>query len=396
MSFALLALICAVALLGPLLSLSRLLRLPVVIGELLVGIALGRTGLRLLDPANETLAFMGDIGFALVMFVAGTHVPVREKAMLSGLGRGALRALAVGVLAVPVGLGIAALFHNDHGPLYAVLLASSSASLVMPALGGAKVTSRAGLEMLPQLALADAACIVALPLVIDPAHAARAALGALAVVGTAAVYFVVLRWLEITGRRRAVHEVSEEHHLALELRVVLLLMFGLAAIAVATHVSVMLAGFAMGLVVAAVGEPKRIANQMLALTEGFFSPVFFVWLGTSLDLRQLAGHPDALWLGLTLGVCALAVHGVLALTRQPLPLALATGAQLGVPVGAAALGTQLGILGPTEPTALLLGAVVTIAAIALLSPRVQAAVTSPEHPPAPGGATAPNAASSTP
>ena len=44
MSFAVLALICAVALLGPLLSLPRFLRVPVVIGELVVGIVLGRTG----------------------------------------------------------------------------------------------------------------------------------------------------------------------------------------------------------------------------------------------------------------------------------------------------------------------------------------------------------------
>ena len=37
--------------------------------------------------------------------------------------------------------------------------------------------------LLPQVAIADAACIVALPLVIDPARAGRAALGAVAVLG---------------------------------------------------------------------------------------------------------------------------------------------------------------------------------------------------------------------
>ena len=137
----------------------------------------------------------------------------------------------------------------------------------------------------------------------------------------------------------------------------------------------MLAGFEMGIVVAAVGEPKRIANQMLALSEGFFAPIFFVWLGSSLDLRGLAGHPQAIGLGVTLGVSALAVHGVMALTRQPVPLAFATAAQLGVPIGAAALGTQLGVFRDGEPTALLLGAMVTVLAVAVLAPRLQAAVT---------------------
>ncbi len=374
MSFTVLALISAVALLGPLLSLPRF-RVPVVIGELMVGMALGRSGLGVLDSTNQTLSFMGEIGFALVMFVAGSHVPVLDPAIRRGIGRGALRAAGVGVLAVPAGLAISSFFGDAHGWLYAVLLASSSAGLVLPVMGGVKVTSTPGLEFLTQLAVADTACIVALPLAIDPANAGRAAVGALAVTLTAGAFYWFLGWAEKSGRRRAVHDVSEKRKLTIELRVVLTMLFALAGIAVATHVSVMLAGFEMGIVVAAVGEPKRIANQMLALSEGFFAPIFFVWLGSSLDLRGLAGHPQAIGLGVTLGVSALAVHGVMALTRQPVPLAFATAAQLGVPIGAAALGTQLGVFRDGEPTALLLGAMVTVLAVAVLAPRLQAAVT---------------------
>ncbi|MFT4109271.1 cation:proton antiporter, partial [Propionicimonas sp.] len=105
MSFALLALICAVAMLGPIVSLNRRVPIPVVIGELLVGVLLGRTGLGVVDPDDATLSFLAQVGFALVMFVAGTHVPIRQRAMAGGLRAGALRAVAVGVLAVPLGLG---------------------------------------------------------------------------------------------------------------------------------------------------------------------------------------------------------------------------------------------------------------------------------------------------
>ncbi|HCQ17735.1 MAG TPA: sodium:proton antiporter, partial [Dermacoccus sp.] len=84
MNFAQLALICLVAVLGPLLSLPRAVRLPVVIGELVVGLALGQTGARVLDPHDGTFAFLADVGFALVMFVASTHVPVRDKALRTG------------------------------------------------------------------------------------------------------------------------------------------------------------------------------------------------------------------------------------------------------------------------------------------------------------------------
>lgn len=380
MTFATLALICAVALLGPVLALTRHLRMPVVIGELVVGVALGTTGLRLLDPHNGTFAFLAEVGFALVMFIAGTHVPLSDaddgggSSLRRGLARGSLRAVGIGLLATPLGLGLASLFGTGHGALYAVLLASSSAALVMPALGNTPLTSRSGTELVAQVVIADTACIVALPLVIQPSHAGRAALGTLAVAAVAVVGWLVLRVITANGRRRRVHDLSENRGLAIELRVTLVLLFSLATVATLMHVSVMLAGFAAGLVVSAVGEPKRVANQMFALSEGFFGPIFFVWLGASLDLRALVEHPQAIVLGVCLGVGAIAVHSAMRLTGQPLPLAVMTAAQLGLPVAATTLGTQLGVLGPGEPSALLLGALVTIAAVAMVNERAQALV----------------------
>ncbi|MGJ6980641.1 cation:proton antiporter [Aestuariimicrobium soli] len=384
MTFATLALICVVALLGPALALTRRLRLPVVIGELVVGVALGTTGLRVLDAAHPTFSFLAEVGFALVMFVAGTHVPLRHPGLVRGFGRGALRALAVGLAAVPAGWLLARMFGTGHTALYAVLIASSSAALVLPAIATTGATSsggqpsRAGVEFVAQLVVADTACIVALPLVIQPARAGHAALGALAVLAAASIAFGLLRLLTGHGRRERVHELSENRGLAIELRITLVVLFSLAAVAVATHVSVMLAGFAAGLVVAAIGEPHRVENQMFALTEGFFGPLFYVWLGASLDLRTLAHHPGGIALGLALGVAAIAVHTAVGrLTRQPWPLAVTGAAQVGVPVAAAALGTQLGVLTDGEPAALLLGALVTMVGVAVTNRRVVRLVTSP-------------------
>lgn len=370
MTFATLALICLIALAGPVLSLPKHFRLPVIIGELVVGVALGSTGLGWLDPTDKTFNFLAEIGFALVMFVAGTHVPIRNAALRSGLPRGAARAATIGVLSLGAGLLVARVFGTDHGLLYAVLFASSSAAVVMPILGEGPLTAKPIVEMLPQIAIADAACIVLLPLVIDPPNAARAAVGALAVGVSASLLFLLLRWLERSGRRRAVHAVSEERALALELRILLVALFGISALAVALHVSVMLAGFAVGLAVAAVGEPRRVSKQVFALTEGLFAPIFFVWLGASLDLSALAADPAAAGLGLVLGLAAVAVHTALAITGQPWPIAAATASQLGVPVAAATLGTQLGVLHPGESTAFMVSAIVTIAVTTIISGRL--------------------------
>ncbi|WOP20015.1 cation:proton antiporter [Raineyella sp. LH-20] len=380
MSFAVLALLCLVALAGPVLSLTRASHLPVVVGELAVGLALGATGLRVLPASDHTFSFLAEIGFGLVMFVAGSHVPVRDPALRAGLLVGAARAVCVGVLAALLGGGLGLVFGTGHGALYAVVLASSSAAMVMPTLNGVPLDGRAVVQLLPQVALADAASIVLLPLVIDPAHVMRAAIGAGAVLLAAAVIFLFLRWLERTGRRKAIHDLSQDHSLAIELRLALTLLFALAALAATLHISIMLAGFALGLAYAAIGEPRRLSHQIFAVTEGLFSPIFFVWLGASLDLRQLGAHPTAIGLGLALGVGALIVHGAMAVTRQPLPMAALTAAQMGVPVAAATLGTNLGVLAPGEDAALLLGAMVTVIAVGVLSgPVTRIATTAAEQ-----------------
>jgi Kef-type K+ transport system membrane component KefB len=142
----------------------------------------------------------------------------------------------------------------------------------------------------------------------------------------------------------------------------LAILFGLAALAISTHVSIMLAGFALGLVVASIGQPRRLARQLFGITEGFFGPLFFVWLGASLQVRDLVDDPQFILLGVALGVGAILAHAVGRILKQPMTLAVLSAAQLGVPVAAATVGTEERLLLPGEPAALVLGALITIAA----------------------------------
>src|SRR5437763_12298915 len=107
-TFEQLALISAAALLGPVLATPARWRVPMLIGELAAGVALGRTGAHQLHPGDPTFTFLADVGFALVMFVAGSHVPVRDGGLRRSLRSGTLRAAAVGVVAVLLALAIAA------------------------------------------------------------------------------------------------------------------------------------------------------------------------------------------------------------------------------------------------------------------------------------------------
>ena len=361
MNFAVLAVVALAGLVGPLLAYPRGWHVPVVLGELLMGILLGATGVGYLDASDPTFTFLAEVGFGLVMFLAGAHVPVLDVNLRRSLGRGVARAALVGAGSAVLGVVLAAVFGTGNAALYAVLMASSSALLILPIISSLDLGGPQVLALLPQVAIADAACIVALPLVIGPVHVGRAALGALAVILIGVAVFAVLLVLERKGYRRRLHHVSEERNFALELRISLLMLFLLAAVASWSRVSVMLAGFAFGLAVGAIGQPrKRLARQLFGLTEGFLGPLFFVWLGASLDLSALAARPSLMLLGLLLGLGAVLSHGLTTLTGQPLSLSTLAAAQLGVPVAAVTVGTSLHVLAPGEAAALILGALVTI------------------------------------
>ncbi|MDY7541403.1 MULTISPECIES: cation:proton antiporter [unclassified Cryobacterium] len=360
MTFQTLAIISLVGLLGPLLATPRRWRVPVMLGELLAGILVGHTGLGLVDSSDPTLTLLADVGFALIMFVAGTHVPVRDAGIRSALGKGTARAGLAAVIAIVLGVATAVLFGTGHAPLYAVLLASSSAALVLPVIDSLKLSGPSVLQVTAQVAIADVAAIVALPIVIDPANAGRAALGAVAVAVSALLLYLALSRFEKNGSRLRLHRVSEDRKFALELRVQLTILFAFAALAVVSHVSIMLAGFSFGLAVAMVGEPRRLARQLFAIADGFLGPLFYVWLGASLNVLDLVTRPGMILLGVALGLGAVLAHASARLLGLPLRYGLLAAAQLGVPVAAATIGTQLNLLAPGEAAALILGALITI------------------------------------
>jgi Kef-type K+ transport system membrane component KefB len=357
-----LALIVAAGLAGPLLAASRRAFVPVVVGEILAGVVLGRSGLDVIEADNVTLSFLADVGFAMLMLTVGMHVPLRDGRLRLGLGRGALAA-AVAAIAAPVGgLIVAELTGTGHIAIYAVLLASGSAAIVLPTLQERGLEGPEAIVVIAQVTIADVASILAVPLVLQPSRAADAAVGGLLVAGCALGVFLVGRSLRPRPWVHRLRKRSKQRGWALDLRLSLAVLFGLAWIAQARGTSVLLGGFAMGLVVAAIGGPKRLSAQVRGIAEGFFVPLFFVVLGARLDVRALADQPDLLVVTGSLIALNIVIHAVAAMaTRQPPPAGLIATAQLGVPAAVVQIGLQEHVISPA------LGAAVTLAALATLA-----------------------------
>ncbi|MBS1672387.1 MAG: cation:proton antiporter [Actinobacteria bacterium] len=372
MTFATLALIAAVGLLGPVLSARRSWRVPIVAGELIAGLIVGVSGFGWVTSTEPTFTLLAQIGFGLIMLVIGSHIPVLDRTVRAALGKGLLGAGLVAVVAVGLGIAVAAAFGNSHGAIYAVLMASSSAALVLPMLRQLGVAAGSAAQLVAQIAIADVACILALPLVMQPSRVPMVAAGGLLIAAIGGGLAFLARRLGPRLQNRF-HDYSEARQFGLELRVTLLALFALTAIAQFTHVSVLMAGFTLGLVLAAVGEPRRLARQLFGMTEGFFGPLFFVWLGSSIDLRDLISHPAMILLGVVLGLAAVVAHLAARLVGLPWSQAVASAGQLGLPVAAVALGVETEALLPGEGSAIVLGALVAVVssslAVAIVSKR---------------------------
>jgi Kef-type K+ transport system membrane component KefB len=175
----------------------------------------------------------------------------------------------------------------------------------------------------------------------------------------------------------------------LDLRLSLLVLFGLSALAVKFSTSVLIAGFGAGVIVSLAGEPKRLARQLVGLAEGFFVPLFFVTLGARLDFRALAGSSSSLELAglLLLGVVTCHIIVARAL-RWPLGAGLLGTAQLGLPAGVVTLGLADGVLTSAQAAAIVAAALATLATAslgaALLTRRLKPETPAPATSSSPG------------
>ncbi len=370
MTLPLLALIVAVGLLGPIFAWSEKAKIPVAVGEMLAGVIIGATGFQVINAHNSVFTFLADIGFAMTMLIAGSHVPVKDKNLINGIPKALLKLVVIVLVSIVLAFGVTNLFHLGHPAIYAVLFASSSTAIIMPVIEGLGLSGQAVTELMPQIAIADAGCIVAVPLVIDSKNGLHALFGVFIMIIVTAALFVFIWQSEKRGWQEKLHARSKERSFALELRISLLLLLLLASLAQMTKVSIMLAGFGLGIALAASGEPRRLARQLFALSDGFFSPIFFVWLGASINLRDLLSHPEMILLAVVVALAAILAHLSAVFFKQPWSLAVMAASQNGVPAAIVALGMTLNILKAGEGAALLLASLLTVAATTIAG-RIQ-------------------------
>ncbi len=366
MNFAALALVMAAGLAGPLLASAHRFAPPVIVGEIAAGVIIGTSGFGWVDPADPLLNGLANIGFALLMFVVGTHLPVRDHGLRSALAVGAAIAATVAALATGAGLLLAPVVGLDRPAVLAVVLATSSGAVALPILQGLGRSDRSAVVTTAWIAIADVATVLALPVVLATGGLLRVVSGGVLVVVAGGVILVLAEIARDRPWVQQMRTLSRDRGWGLDLRISLLALFTCAWLATRFGTSILIAGFAVGTVVAVLGEPRRVAQQLVGIGEGFAIPVFFVHLGTQIDLGALLNSPRALALAGAVAGAAIAIHvAAVLIWRLPLGMGLVASAELGVPAAVVSIGLATNQLTPAQGAALMAALLVSLGACAV-------------------------------
>lgn len=426
-SFAPLLLVSALAFVVPLLT-TRLRRfpMPIVVGEILVGILIGRSGLGLVRY-DSWLQFLAEFGFAYLMFLSGLEVDIdllsrktrrsigeddtedfaengNENGDRKSLQNGAQNKPANGADVSPlrlamqvflltlvpaflIALALTALGLLPQPWLMALVLSTTSLGLVVPILKerGLQLTAF-GQTILLSALVADFITMFGITVLagwLSSGPTLELFLG----LGLLAVFVLALRVGHVLRRYPALgHAFSELSHATAQISVrgSLFLMLAFVALSAQLGTEVILGAFLAGVLLALFTkrETSNLHEKLETLGYGFFIPIFFVMVGARFDLSALIGSPQGLLLAPLLILAAIGVKVLAALPFRKLVSpreALATGflisPGLSLMIAAAEIGKRLGLFPDAVYAALiavsLVTAIVGPLGFQLLMPRME-------------------------
>jgi CPA2 family monovalent cation:H+ antiporter-2 len=377
-----LLLVTLLAALVPILA-SRLksVSLPIVVGEILAGIIIGKSGFGWVHETQE-LEFLADFGFIYLMFLSGLEMnfsvllqpsapyggrPLRQRpvflATTTFLGS-VLLAVAVGYLLTSLGLARSAV-------LMGLILSTTSLGVVVPVLKEQGYLKGVyGQCLLLAALISDFMTLLLLSAMFawesdGLSPKLMLFLGLLA--AFAAAVHVGQRMRRKPFLRRTLEELS---HATAQIRVrgAFAIMVSWVFLADKLGAEVILGAFLAGAFISIIsGKAEEAHRQKLeAIGYGFFIPIFFIHVGTIFDLKALTASPQALLLVPFLVLAAYLVKLAPAVLfrfaftwRETLGGGVLLAARLSLIIAAASIALELKLITPATNAALILVAIIS-------------------------------------
>ncbi|MBW3582207.1 MAG: cation:proton antiporter [Euryarchaeota archaeon] len=375
--FLALVVVSLLAFISPMIA--RRMRVPVVVGEILLGMLVGFTVFlahhfqgRDLLPTGPELAFLAEIGFIILLFLAGLEIDFNniEDRGLGPIGTG------LAVFAVTLGIAYFTVRAFGFGFLSALVLSTTSVGIVVPTLRELALSRTGfGQDLLMTALVADFGTMLLLTVYSLSPDVDLTDLGSLPWLEYAfipaffGVYYVVYRFggMLMWHQPHALSRLfKSEDPMERGVRASLALMFGFVVLSEALRIEAILGAFLAGTLISLLFRQASLLQEKLyGLGYGFFVPIFFIHLG--LDFRFAAfAEREALLLvpGLVVvGFGLKILPSLLWAPRYGLRRAVAMGglnsSRLTLMIAAATIGRDLGILDDTLYSAVIVLAIAT-------------------------------------
>ena len=285
-SFLVIVSAAAVAALVSALVSPRLL-LPVVVVELLLGIAIGPQGAGLAEVDSAT-RFFSSLGLGMLFFFAGYEIDFERI-------KGRPVALAAGgwILSLGIAYGLAGiLFVGDvvESDLYTgSAMATTAIGTLIPILHDTgQLRTRFGTFLLGAGAMGEFGPILLVTMVLTSRHPLHEALVLVAFIALAVFTGIVA--VRSAPRGWRIVERTLEGSGQLGVRLAVLLIFGLVALATELGLDLLLGGFVAGMITRLALRGREVAifeSKLTAIGYGFLIPFFFVVSGMGFDVVGL-------------------------------------------------------------------------------------------------------------
>lgn len=374
----------AVALGAPLaLGLFPKIRLPAIVLEILLGIAIGPQvlGWVSIDTPIQVLSLLG---LAFLLLLAGLEVEydqLRGRVLrLATLGY----AISFGV-ALAIGLGLDAGGLVKSPLLVAILLSATSLGIVIPVLkDAAQVGTQFGQLVIAGASIAEVSTIVLLSLFFSEE---TGSLGVRFVLLGLFGLFVVAVGVAVVGAERSMRISAallrlQDTTAEIRIRAAFLLLAVFVVLAEELGLEAILGAFFAGAIIKLVDRDRAMSHpqfrlKLEAVGYGVFVPFFFVATGVRLDLEALFASGEAIarvpiLLGALLvarGLPAL-VYGRLATRTQMAAAGLLQATSLSFLVVAGEIGVQLDLIRPATYAALVAAGLLSVVLFPLSALRL--------------------------
>ncbi|MBN2121515.1 cation:proton antiporter [Candidatus Micrarchaeota archaeon] len=349
-------------------ELFRRFHLPYVVALILAGIIIGPYGLALFEM-NETIDFLGSIGLVFLMFMAGMEIKLSSFRSIGGSA--ARFALINGAIPFLAGFGIASFFGYDtiSSLLLGIIFVSSSIAVVIPVMESTGlINMKLGKTIVAGTIVEDVLSLILLSLFLqsaDPTSEMPLPLFYLFV-------FILLAALRILMPRAREWFFSLnsgiEYHFEQELRFILVMLVGTVVLFDLLGMHSIIAGFFAGLVLSDSITNETLRRKLHAVSYGIFIPVFFIIIGTQMDVSILSRWGSALYL--VLAIAAVSViskfaSGWLAAkscgfdSKESALAGVSTIPQLSTTLAVAFVGLEMGLLDDNMITAMIILSIAT-------------------------------------